>query len=250
MRVAFATRAGATGEYLAHVLAQEKALQALVVETGAAARKRKLRRTFRGAGIGLPGRFVDVAAIVALDRLSERRLRTDVLEPHRIAGWPNAPTITVTDANDDVCRSFLADATPDILVVCGTAILHEHILAIPTRYALNVHGAMVPAYRNVHGEFWATVRDDDENLGSSILHLTPGIDNGDIAAQRRLDYAGRRTLRAVRRETLLLSGQLLRETIAVARIDDVPRIPQAGTVGVWHTPRAIDIVRHARHVLL
>jgi methionyl-tRNA formyltransferase len=247
--VVFATRAGATGEYLAHVLAQEKALQALVVETGAAARKRKLRRTFGGASIGLLGRFVDVAAIVALDRLGERRLRADVLEPHRIAGWPSAPTITVTDANDVACRAFLTDATPDVLVVCGTAILREDILNIPRRYALNVHGAMVPAYRNVHGTFWATVQDDDENLGSSILHLTSGIDNGDIAAQRRLEDPEPRTLRAVRRETLLLSGELLREAIALARTDDVPRKPQEGKVGVWHTPRAIDIVRHARRVL-
>jgi folate-dependent phosphoribosylglycinamide formyltransferase PurN len=249
MKVVLLGRRGATTQYLAHVLAEESALNALVLETGTTARKRKLRRILRGAGVRLPLRIMDAMTAAWLGIAAERQLRRDVLRPLAVGDIPDVPTLVVNDANEEACRQFLTAQAPDVLIVSGTAILKSHILSIPRLYALNVHGALVPEYRNVHGDFWAVVRRDYEHLGSSILHLDAGIDTGHIAVQRKLDFDGPASLRKVRAAVLLLSGELLREAIALARVESVPRQPQIGRPGVWRTPRTIDVLRHIRRVL-
>ena len=57
------------------------------------------------------------------------------------------------------------------------------------KYFLNIHGGIVPNYRNVHGQFWSYYNKDYSNMGSSILHLTKGIDNGNVALMSNLDIS-------------------------------------------------------------
>ena len=68
------------------------------------------------------------------------------------------------------------------------------MLSIAKRYTLNIHGGIVPKYRNVHSEFWAISKNDFKNIGTSIIHLDPGIDTGDIAIQEILEINSNDTI--------------------------------------------------------
>ena len=80
------------------------------------------------------------------------------------------------------------------------------------KYFLNIHGGIVPNYRNVHGQFWAYFNKDYSNMGSSILHLTKGIDDGNIALMSNLDIHPE-SLKDLHLKILMLSNKLTEKLV-------------------------------------
>ena len=95
--------------------------------------------------------------------------------------------IFTKDINSTEVYESINNFRPDAVIVRGTSIIRDHLINIKVKYFLNIHGGIVPNYRNVHGQFWAYYNKDYSNMGSSILHLTKGIDNGNIALMSNLD---------------------------------------------------------------
>jgi methionyl-tRNA formyltransferase len=236
MRVALLARAGATGWHLASVIDDCAELVGIVVETGSSARRRKARRTFRQRPIR---GAADLAAIAIYSRQAERGLR-DVV---RAGGFPPTPPKLVVDGvNDPAAIDFIRALAPEIIVVSGTSILKDDVLSLEARYHLNVHGGSLPAYRNVHSDFWAFVNGDATAVGSAIVHLDRGVDTGDIALQATLgEAAAGLTLRELKQRNLLLAGDLLRQTLKIAEHGDLPRVQQPAGGRSYPTPSYGDL---------
>lgn len=117
--------------------------------------------------------------------------------------------LRVDDINDASCEDFLERQKPDYLVVMGTALLKKNIIDIPMVATLNIHGGLVPSYRNVHSDFWAYIHDDRENIGTSILYLDEGIDTGEIVCQASAAVDAEDGLLAAKKKNLLLAGELI-----------------------------------------
>tara|TARA_Y100000992_G_C21181653_1_gene450997 strand:- start:123 stop:887 length:765 start_codon:yes stop_codon:yes gene_type:complete len=120
--------------------------------------------------------------------------------------------IFTKDINSTEVYESINNFRPDAVIVRGTSIIRDHLINIKVKYFLNIHGGIVPNYRNVHGQFWAYYNKDYSNMGSSILHLTKGIDNGNIALMSNLDIHPE-SLKDLHLKILMLSNKLIEKLI-------------------------------------
>jgi len=244
--VVFLCRDGLAARYIAHRLAEEDLIDAIVIEAGAAARKRKLHREWgRTPWWRVPALAIDLLALTIYGRRSARDLRWRLAGSPALSAYPEAiPTHRVDDANEAECVATLSDLAPDVLVVLGTSILKPGILAIPTRAALNIHGGVVPEYRNVHSELWAVLNGDAVNVGTTIIHLDEGIDSGAIALQERVAEA--QGFFDLRWRNLRLSADLIVRALRLESQGVLPRQKQPeSAAGFYRTPGVAELLRLA-----
>lgn len=246
MNTVLLCRDGAAARYLAHEMARSGRLDAVVLESGKDARRRKLDREWaRTPWWRVPLLALDLAALATYGKLWGRALDR-VLRGHPASReYPSGVSIQrFDDANDPACVEALRVLAPEVLVVLGTSILRPDVLEIPTRAALNVHGGIVPQYRNVHSEFWAVLNDDAENVGTTILHLDEGIDSGAVALQGRV--AESKGFFDLRWRNVQLSARLLLEALERQEEGSLPRDPQgSGPQGFYATPGIGALLRLA-----
>tara|TARA_B100000767_G_scaffold272688_1_gene300969 strand:- start:1053 stop:1817 length:765 start_codon:yes stop_codon:yes gene_type:complete len=101
----------------------------------------------------------------------------------------NLNNIEVTKlGNDEELKvaEYLKNHNPDIVVVNGTKILSKNILNSCNAEFINLHCGITPAYRGVHGAYWALVNNDIENCGVTIHQVDSGIDTGAIFYQQKI----------------------------------------------------------------
>ena len=132
------------------------------------------------------------------------KLTTDSLAEEKI--------IFTKDINSTEVFEKINNFKPDVVIVRGTSIIRDPLISIKVKYFLNIHGGIVPNYRNVHGQFWAYFNKDYSNMGSSILHLTKGIDDGNIALMSNLDIHPE-SLKDLHLKILMLSNKLTEKLV-------------------------------------
>lgn len=99
----------------------------------------------------------------------------------------NCPVQRVESINDPAVIELLKQSQPDLVVVLGTSILKESVLAAAACF-VNLHVGITPMYRGAHGQFWAVVNRDFENLGTTLHFVDKGIDTGSILKQSRFPF--------------------------------------------------------------
>src|SRR5690606_31292352 len=85
--------------------------------------------------------------------------------------------------NDPSTRAILRDVSPDVVVVNGTRIIAQSVLDAVDAPFLNTHAGITPAYRGVHGGYWALAEGQPELCGVTVHRVDRGIDTGDVIAQ-------------------------------------------------------------------
>jgi methionyl-tRNA formyltransferase len=244
VKVVLLCRDGPVARHLAHALAEEDLLDAIVVEAGGAARRRKLRREVRRTPWWrLPLLALDLVALALYGRLWNRELARRLRGRAAAFGYPDrVPRERFDDANEPDAVAALRRLEPDVLVVLGTSILRAPVLSIPKRAALNVHGGIVPEYRNVHSEVWAVLARDHDNVGTSILHLDEGIDSGAVALAGRVTAAD--GFFDLRWRNLELARSLVVDALHRLEEGALPRDPQDESRSGFHsTPGFGALVR-------
>jgi methionyl-tRNA formyltransferase len=85
----------------------------------------------------------------------------------------------------DIIKKF----NPDLIIAFGTSIIKEPLLSLlkPGRF-INLHLGLSPYYRGSGTNFWPFVNNELEYVGSTFLHLDPGIDTGDIICHVRPQF--------------------------------------------------------------
>ncbi|MGZ5790511.1 MAG: formyl transferase, partial [Burkholderiaceae bacterium] len=104
------------------------------------------------------------------------------------------PDITIVrgeSVNSEDCIAWLTQERPDVVVVNGTRIISAKVLDACSALFLNTHCGITPAYRGVHGGYWALYKGEPENMGVTVHLVNSGIDTGDIVYQEtaRVDGA-------------------------------------------------------------
>lgn len=89
--------------------------------------------------------------------------------------------------NSDECIAWLATERPDVVVLNGTRIVSPAVLGACSAVFLNTHCGITPAYRGVHGGYWALYQREPENAGVTVHLVDAGIDTGDIVYQAAID---------------------------------------------------------------
>lgn len=80
----------------------------------------------------------------------------------------------------------IEDIHPDYLVSCGYRhIVPEAILDVPKEGCLNLHPSLLPYNRGANPNVWSIV--EGSPAGVTLHYMDPGVDTGDIIAQREVD---------------------------------------------------------------
>lgn len=145
-----------------------------------------LRNRMRKLGVvNVIGQILFMLYLPVLRQLSKGRIEELIssagLSAEPPAGLVRAGFISV---NSDACREWLLQVAPDVVVVNGTRILYRETLAACSAVFLNTHCGITPAYRGVHGGYWALAQGDAANAGVTVHVVDAGVDTGDIAYQK------------------------------------------------------------------
>ncbi|WP_198664803.1 methionyl-tRNA formyltransferase [Lewinella sp. IMCC34191] len=115
-------------------------------------------------------------------------------------------------------RDVLPAARCDVLLSINYLFLvEEDILAVANRYAINLHGSLLPKYRGRTPHVWAIINGEKET-GVTAHLMTPALDAGDIVGQRSLnirpDMTGADILAAYQNMYPQLLGEVLNKIAA------------------------------------
>lgn len=241
MKVIFLARELESSKLIADLLLRKGWADKIIFETGSVARKSKLKRMIwrkpRWRLVLLP---LDILFLIWMTRKANQLFHAK--HPH----IPSVePALRVEDANEERCVEFLRREQPDFILIYGTAILKKPVLSIPRLGVVNIHGGLVPKYRNVHGEFWAVAHHNFHELGTSILLTDEGVDTGGVVSQRTL---GIHTPVSVSEAKLLVFEETLRlleEVMPELRRESVAAQKQPPYTGtMFQTPTFFDWLRH------
>lgn len=78
------------------------------------------------------------------------------------------------------------DLKPDLIIINGTRILPNTLIASISCPLVNIHVGITPQYRGVHGGYWALKEGNPHLYGVTLHDVDKGIDTGQIIAQKIL----------------------------------------------------------------
>lgn len=116
-------------------------------------------------------------------------LRQLLLPEEQTPQMPGGDKVSVvTSHNSEHCQQLIAEAKPDVIVVYGTAIIHEPTFSLSKLITLNMHTGLSPFYRGDSTLFWPVYFDDPEHLGVTVHELVASVDGGDVASTAHIRY--------------------------------------------------------------
>jgi folate-dependent phosphoribosylglycinamide formyltransferase PurN len=89
----------------------------------------------------------------------------------------------VNSVNNPKTVELIKEFNPDLIIVNGTRIISKKILNQTNCKLINTHVGITPAYRGVHGAYWALVNNDAAKAGVTVHYVDSGIDTGAVIAQ-------------------------------------------------------------------
>ena len=183
-RIVLLAAEGASTNMVYHALARKFGQFEVIIENPVP-RSELLKRRLKRLG------FLTVIGQVLFMLLIEKPMRKSATarfrEINQQFGLNDAPiqqsVHRVPSVNSDEARSLLKKLNPKIVVLNGTRILSQETLAaVPAKF-INMHVGITPAYRGVHGGYWALVNRQAELAGTTIHFVDKGIDTGKVIKQ-------------------------------------------------------------------
>jgi methionyl-tRNA formyltransferase len=109
--------------------------------------------------------------------------------------------------NDAEARARIAQAAPDVLVVCAFgALIKEELLA--AHRILNVHPSLLPRWRGA-APIERAIMAGDSTTGVSIIELTAGLDSGPVCLEESEPIAPADTYGTLAERLQRIGGELL-----------------------------------------
>jgi phosphoribosylglycinamide formyltransferase-1 len=96
---------------------------------------------------------------------------------------PSQVVQRVPSINDRSVIEALQAHQPDVVVVNGTRIIAKRVLESVEAPFINTHTGITPAYRGVHGGYWALAEGKPELAGVTVHYVDAGIDTGAVIGQ-------------------------------------------------------------------
>ena len=102
---------------------------------------------------------------------------------------------------------------PDIIVTCAYGqIIPKEILDYPKYKCINVHASLLPKYRG-GAPIHHAILNGDKETGITIMYMAPGMDDGDIISQAKIDIRDDETTGELHDELQKLGKNLLIDTL-------------------------------------
>jgi methionyl-tRNA formyltransferase len=125
-----------------------------------------------------------LALVTQPDRARGRKLKVSPPVTKVLARAHGIPVYQPADASDEGSVEYLKGLGADLFIVIAFGqILKRRVLDIPKRYAINLHGSLLPRYRGAAPTNWAIIN-GDRSTGISIIRMSERLDEGDIIMRR------------------------------------------------------------------
>lgn len=179
---------GVSTSIVFHALKNDFTIAAVILEEKESAWLFVKRRAKKLGWFTAIGQILFQLLVVRILNLFAKHRKVEILENYRLdsSEIPDGLVKSVSSVNSPECIQLLQSISPDAVVVNGTRIISKRVLSsIPSKF-INMHAGITPAYRGVHGGYWALVNNDKENCGVTIHLVDAGVDTGNVLYQERI----------------------------------------------------------------
>jgi methionyl-tRNA formyltransferase len=115
---------------------------------------------------------------------------------------------------------------PDVIVVMAYGqILPRDVLIIPPLACLNLHASLLPRHRGA-APIQAAIQAGDRETGITVMHMSEGLDCGDILLKEAIRINRRETGGSLHDRLAQLAPSALLEALRQLKAGTAPRIPQ------------------------
>jgi len=123
-------------------------------------------------------------------------------------------------------RTFLEEKFCDIILsVNYLFLIDKDIISLPSKYAINIHGSLLPKYRGRTPHVWAIINSENK-IGITAHIIDEGCDTGDILDQIEVEIGYNDTGAIVLKKYNELYWLLIKRVLIKIETGKVERIPQ------------------------
>lgn len=210
------TAGGRNPQILINALA-ERFADVSVLEEQPESKKLFLKRRAKKLGyLTAAGQFATMAASKFGKRFTEKRAE-EIIRDYGVSDAPNGkvPVTRVDSINSPEAMTHIARLQPAVVFLVSCRMLTAATLSTIACPVINFHAGINPQYRGLMGGYWARVRNDLDNFGSTVHLVDTGVDTGGTLYQQRLTPAKNDTL-----HTYPLLQTAAATGIAIRAVDD------------------------------
>lgn len=170
---------------LAHKIHQVFPLVGIVVEKRTASKKLTLKK--------LAEKIMEKLLIPSLDHAWK-----NLMEEYRkeFSGFPPAEMITAVNINSEEALRFTQKHQPDLILVSGTRLVKDKMLALKPRLGiLNLHTGLSPYIKGgPNCTNWCLATGQFHLIGNTVMWMDKGIDSGNILTSEFTPLTGNESL--------------------------------------------------------
>jgi len=173
----------------------------------------------------------------------ERALKQDYEHscfPHALDSTIPVERVASLNSSDSVAK--IAAEAPDIILVQGTEILKDDVLAIANREIINLHPGILPDYKGGGMPYWSFYNKDFDRLGITIHVCTNQLDGGPILRQAFYQLTPEDKIYQFSHRINALFLTQIKQVLASYLTGDVSYQQQTVTDKVW-TKKGLTIVK-------
>ncbi len=163
------------------------------------------------------------AITLTVDAAASRSATANVVE---MCEEYRVPTLRVSSINSAEAVRFARDLAPDLCIVLGwSQILGVEFLSIPRIGTLGAHASLLPHSRGSAPVNWAIIHGETSG-GNTLMWLSPGVDEGDIVAQREFPILETDTCATVYERVAATNREMVLECLDSLNSGVIPGRPQ------------------------
>ncbi len=160
-------------------------INAVVFETPIPRKKQFLNRAKRLGYISAVSQVIFFLCIAPIIKRFSRKRKAEIFKQYELdeTGPPKEIIKRIRYANTEEGRSVIRELKPDLVLVNGTRIISKKTLeSVPATF-INIHTGITPAFRGVHGGYWAMATGKKDLFGTTVHYVDTGVDTGGIIEQ-------------------------------------------------------------------
>lgn len=164
-------------------------IDTVVFETPIPRKKQFLNRAKRLGYFNAISQVIFFLCIAPVIKKFSQKRKAEIFKEYDLdeTGPPEPVIKRIRYANTDEGRSLLKQLNPDLIIVNGTRIISKKTLeSVPATF-INIHTGITPAFRGVHGGYWAVAKGKKNLFGTTIHYVDTGVDTGGIIEQVFID---------------------------------------------------------------
>jgi methionyl-tRNA formyltransferase len=182
-----------------------------------------------------------IVLVVADPETSSRKWQDSFKE---FALSKNLPFAEFRNINDKDAVEQLKKLEPDFIFSFQyKQILKKPVIEIPKFGCINLHFSYLPKYRGCYPIAWALI--NGENYGGVTLHyISPGIDNGDIIAQKKVPISVEADARNLYDKYTEWGFLFFKETVPLIFQGKSGRASQDNSKSSYYSNKSIDFSKN------